>query len=137
MVDQVRGGFGQQVASGEWREYRLPDWTVVVTTERRERGREVVCPYCQSHICETSDLAEATAKTKEHVLSCDKHPAFKLKQQRDGLLAAVELLKATLLNVLQHAPSYDWNADPLSLTLVTGTACEVADRAVANAKGGA
>ncbi len=47
------------------------------------------------------------------------------------LIKALEQMKAALSYVIQHAPGYDWNADPLSLTLKTGEAFAAADKALA------
>jgi len=44
----------------------------------------------------------------------------------DALLVALE----TLSEVQRLSPGYDWNADPLKLTLLTGRAQAVADEAM-------
>ncbi len=50
-----------------------------------------------------------------------------LKAERDKnkeLLAALKLAYNTLSFIQDKAPGYDWNADPLSLTLKTGEVFE-------------
>lgn len=62
--------------------------------------------------------------------------SMKLMEQKitsDVLLAALKTARAALIAVEQHAPGYDWNADPLSLTLITGAAYEEIDNAIKRA----
>lgn len=40
----------------------------------------------------------------------------------EELREALRSIRSTLRHVEQHAPGYDWNADPLQLTLRTGAA---------------
>lgn len=49
------------------------------------------------------------------------------------LLAALQESDATLKHVLLNAPNYDWNADPLQLTLRTGKSFAQTDAAIAKA----
>lgn len=44
----------------------------------------------------------------------------KTQRERDGLLCWMKAASDTLRYIEQHAPGYDWNADPLYLTLKTG-----------------
>lgn len=46
------------------------------------------------------------------------------------LIAATRQLRAALARVSQHAPGYDWNADPLSLTRAVGDAMARSDKAI-------
>lgn len=60
--------------------------------------------------------------------------AYLIKAAPD-LLEALHDARKTLSYVTEKAPGYDWNADPLSLTLRTGDAFSKIDAAIAKAEG--
>lgn len=50
-----------------------------------------------------------------------------LRTERDALREALLRTATALRAVLVAAPGYDWNADPRSLTLITGDVLGLAD----------
>lgn len=111
-------------------EWRKPDGELMLPP-RATRGMQLVD--------DETDLAILTCLEFDDDL--DFAGCLPTAEQRDllaaapDLLVAATLLKGALQKVLLHAPGYDWNADPLSLTLVTGTAFEELDKAFAKVRG--
>lgn len=93
------------------------------------------------------DRPDVTPPGQQHFLVAIRHSEIPVAQQWqfvmgwaeewqekvDALVSALQATRQTLSVVLQKAPGYDWNADPMGLTLVTGAALTKADEALAAA----
>ena len=54
-----------------------------------------------------------------------------MNQEEKALLHnALTTAKKAIAKVVLHGPGYDWNGDPLALTLVTGNASQLIDEAL-------